>query len=285
MEVGLAANGEQATLWNGTAGQAWVEAQATLDRMFEPFADVLIEPVSARVHRVLDIGCGAGATTLAAARLLGAGARCVGIDISQPLVDAARARAEREGAPASFIRADAQTHGFEPASFDLLISRFGVMFFDDPVGAFANLRSAARDGAELRFVSWRSPAENPFMTAAERAAAPFLPEMPVRQPDAPGQFAFADRRRVTAVLEKGGWGGIDMRPIDVACTLPAEELARYFTRLGPLGRVLQDVDVSTRGRIIEAVRSAFDPYVHGAEVRFVAACWLAIARAAAPHRT
>jgi SAM-dependent methyltransferase len=279
MDIERSPNSEQATLWNGTGGQAWVEAQATLDRMFEPFAQRLMEPLSAgAAARVLDIGCGAGGTTMAAARLLGPGGRCVGIDISQALVDAARTRAERQGSAASFIRADAQTHAFEPAAFDLLISRFGVMFFDDSVGAFANLRRAASRGAEFRFVAWRSPAENPFMTAAERSAAPFLPEMPPRKPDAPGQFAFADRRRVVALLEQGGWGEVDVQAIDVVCALPKMELERYFTRLGPVGRILQDTDERTRARVIDAVRSAFDPYVQAAEVRFTAACWLASAR-------
>jgi SAM-dependent methyltransferase len=191
----------------------------------------------------------------------------------------ARARAEREGTPASFIRADAQTHAFEPASFDMISSRFGVMFFTDPVRAFANLRRAARNGAALRFVAFRSAAENPFMTTAERAAAPLLPNLPARRPDAPGQFAFADRRRVLSILEESGWAEIDIRPIDIACTLPEKELMRYASRLGPVGLMLQEADDLTRTQVIETVRAAFGPYVHGPEVRFIAACWLVSARA------
>lgn len=271
---------EQTALWNGRAGRAWVDAQQVLDRMFKPFEDRLAEAVrAAAAHRVLDVGCGTGSTTLAVARLLGAEGRCTGIDISEPMIAAAQTRAEREGTPARFVRADAQTHAFEPASFDMVISRFGVMFFDDPASAFANLRRAARDGAELRFVAWRSAAENPFMTTAERAAAPLLPNLPARRPDAPGQFAFADRQRVRAILEEGGWGEIDIRPIDVPCALPEKELVGYLTRLGPVGLVLQEADERTRTRIVETVRAAFDPYVHGDEVRFTAACWMVGARA------
>jgi SAM-dependent methyltransferase len=271
---------EQTKLWNGLAGHAWVEAQELLDQMFKPFEDLLVEAVSAGAgRRVLDVGCGTGSTTLAAARRLGAQGRCIGIDISDPMITAAQARAEREGTPAGFIRADAQTHAFEPASFDMIISRFGVMFFDDPVRAFANLRRASADDAELRFIAWRSPSENPFMTTAERAAAPLLPNIPARRPDAPGQFAFADPRRVHRILEESGWGGIDIRPIDVACTLPEKELVRYLTRLGPLGLILHEADDRTRTQVIETVRAAFDPYVHGAEVRFTAACWRVSARA------
>jgi SAM-dependent methyltransferase len=270
---------EQTRVWNGPAGRAWVEAQEVLDSLFKPFEDLLVEAVSAEAGgRALDVGCGTGATTLAAARRLGAKGLCTGIDLSEPMIAAARARAEREGTPATFIRANAQSHAFEPASFDLIISRFGVMFFDDPVRAFANLRHAARRDAELRFVTWRSPAENPFMTTAERTAAPLLPNLPVRPPDAPGQFAFADRSRVHSILEQSGWANIELQPIDVACTLPEKELVRYLTRIGPVGMFLQAADEQTRTQVIKTVRAAFEPFVHGAEVRFIAACWRVTAR-------
>jgi len=237
------ASSEQEQLWNGPSGRVWVEAQALLDQTFRPFEDLLVEAALARSpRRVLDIGCGTGATTLALARRLGAHARCVGLDISDPMLALARERAAREGSQAEFIRADAQTYRFEPASFDLIVSRFGVMFFDDPVAAFANLRRAATGDATLRLVAWRSAADNPFMTAAERAAAPLLPNLPTRNPDGPGQFAFADAARVRAIFDQSGWTGIDIQPIDVECAFPARELDSYLTRLGPVGRVLQDGD-------------------------------------------
>ncbi len=280
MDITHQTDDEQATLWNGPAGRAWVEAQALLDRMFKPFEDLLVEAVSVGVgDQVLDVGCGTGSTTLAITRLLGTKGRCIGIDISDPMIAAARARAERESTLASFIRANAQSYAFEPASFDMIISRFGVMFFNDAVQAFANLRRAARQAAKLRFVAWRSATENPFMTAAERAAAPLLPNLPARHPDAPGQFAFADQCRIYRILEESGWTEIDIRPIDVACTLPEKALVHYLTQLGPVGRLLQEADDRTRTQVIETVRAAFDPYVHGTEVRFTAACWMVSARA------
>src|SRR5215475_6177419 len=179
MDVTRETDDEQRRLWNGPAGRAWVDAQELLDRLLKPFEDVLVEAVSDHGgRRVLDVGCGTGGTTLAVARRLGANARCTGIDISHQMIAAARSRAEREGTPASFIAADAQIHRFEPASFDTIMSRFGVMFFTDSVRAFANLRRAASEGAALRFVAFRSAAENSFMTTAERAAAPLLPKLP-----------------------------------------------------------------------------------------------------------
>lgn len=270
----------QAALWNGAAGRAWVEAQDVLDRMFKPFEDLLATAAStASGGRVLDVGCGTGGTTLAIAQHLGEGGHCTGIDISEPMIAAARVRAESEPAPASFILADAQDHAFEPASIDMIVSRFGVMFFEDPVRAFANLRHAVKDDGELRFIAWRSPAENPFMTTAERAAAPLLPKLPARRPDAPGQFALADAQRVQTILDNSGWSGIDIQPIDVSCTLPEQELIPYLSRLGPVGRMLQEVDEGSRGQVIETVRAAFDPYVKGSAVHFFAACWMVSARA------
>jgi len=281
MNVVRQANDEQAMLWNGVAGLAWVETQALLDRVLEPFEKLLSEAVAAKAPtRLLDVGCGTGATTLAAARRIGPHGRCVGIDISQPMIETARTRARSENASAEFVCADAQTNPFDRASVDMIISRFGVMFFDDPVAAFANLRHAATDDAELRFFVYRSPAENPFMLTAERAAAPLLPAMPPRDPDAPGQFAFADPRRVERILADAGWTEVDVRPVDVACSFPLGELVRWFTQLGPLGRILHEADERTRTRVVETVRAAFDPYVHGDEVRFDAACWQVVARPA-----
>lgn len=268
---------EQETLWNGVAGRGWVEAQALTDQLFKPVEDLLVEAVPAAGGSLLDVGCGTGSTTVAALQRMGAQGRATGIDISDPMLAAAKTRAEREGVTASFIRADAQSYAFEPASFDLIISRFGVMFFDDPVRAFANLRGAVRSGGGLRFIAWRSAGENPFMTTAERAAAPVL-ELPPRKTDGPGQFAFGDRSRVREILETSGWKEIGIRPVDVTCGMAEREMEGYLCRLGAVGRALQEADEETRTRVLAVVRPAFDPYVRDAEVRFTAACWMASAR-------
>ncbi|WP_321811240.1 MULTISPECIES: class I SAM-dependent methyltransferase [unclassified Burkholderia] len=274
------ANEAQSALWNGPSGLAWVDEQRSLDRMFEPFETLLADAAAAASARsVLDVGCGTGAVTLAIARRLGTHAHCTGVDISARMIAAARARAERAGLGAGFVHADAQTHAFAPGRFDLIVSRFGVMFFDDPVRAFANLRQAARANAQLRFVAWRGAADNPFMTTAERVAATLLPDLPARQPGAPGQFAFGDRQRIASVLSDSGWADIAIEPIDQACALPEAALNDYIARLGPVGLALQDADDATRRRVVETVRAAFEPYVQGADVRFDAACWLVTARA------
>lgn len=271
---------ERTAIWNGDAGRAWVELQQLVEHMFKPIEAVLVQQILSDDNQtVLDVGCGTGSTSLAVSRQLGTKGHCLGIDISEQMIAAARASAAREGLSTSFICEDAQRYAFEPASFDRIISRFGVMFFDDFVGAFKNLRYAARENAELRFIAWRSPEENPFMTTAERAAKVLLPHIPARQPDEPGQFAFARQERVFDILQQSGWAQINIEALDVPCSFPEEELVHYLTRMGPLGRILQQEDEQTRKKVIETVRVAFDRYVHGGDVRFIAACWKVSARA------
>jgi SAM-dependent methyltransferase len=274
-------NRDEAARWNEVSGPIWVEMQDVLNRMFAPFEAQLIEEAFPREGgRVLDIGCGAGATTLAMARRLGPTGICLGVDISAPLVAAAKARAAAEGlVSAAFVQADAQIYPFEPASFDAVISRFGVMFFDDSEAAFANIRRAARHGAKLTFVAWRSPAENPFMTTGSRAAAPLLANLPAPNPEAPGQFAFANADKVRRILDASGYNDIEVRPIDVPSSVAENDLLAYATKLGPVGMALRDADERTRARTAEALRVAFVPYIENGAARYTAACWLVSARA------
>jgi SAM-dependent methyltransferase len=274
------ANLDQAELWNDTAGRNWVEMQSVLDDVLAPFETLLIEhALNDGTRHLLDIGCGSGSTTLAAARRLGKGGSSLGADISAPLIEAARKRALQEGLDnASFVQADAQTHAFEAGRFDAAISRFGVMFFDDPVAAFANIRRGMRSGGLLAFVAWRSPEENPFMTTAARAAAPYLPSLPKPDPNGPGQFGFADPDRVRRILEASGWQGIDLQPIDVTESLSETNLSAYVTKMGPVTLALRDVDEQTRVKVNGIVRAAFNPFIRDGMARFNMACWLVKAR-------
>lgn len=270
-----AANSDQSAKWNAQAGRSWAELSDMLDRVLAPFVPLLlkeIEPVAG--GPILDVGCGAGAVTLAVAERGGSG---LGVDISAPLIEAARARARRLGlATAEFVRADAQTHRFPPQSFDALLSRFGVMFFADPVAAFRNLRSAVRPGGTLAFLAWRAAAENHFMTAAERAAADVVP-LPGRVENGPGQFGFADSDHVRAILAEGGWQDVAIRPVDVKCSLPEDDLRLYARRMGPVGDLLPALDSATRSEVERRVDAAFEPYLHDGEARFTAACWMVTA--------
>ena len=274
-------NTQQAALWNDASGKAWVEMQPILDGVLAPFESLVVDAgYPGKGGTVLDIGCGAGATTLAMARRVGNDGRCVGLDISQPLVALATRRARvEEVANASFEVGDAQAYAFESGRFDAVVSRFGVMFFDDPVVAFCNIRQAARRGGKLAFVAWRSPRENDFMTTAGRAAAPFLPQAPVPDPEAPGQFAFADGTRVRRILERSGWSSIKVEQADVPCQITESHLMTYVTRLGPVGAALREVDQATAEKITAALPAAFKPFVADGKAHFIAACWLVTALA------
>lgn len=225
----------------------------------------------ARPRRVLDVGCGTGATTLALAAMAepldagGAFGDCLGIDLSAPMLALARARADQRGLPAArFVRADAQTHGFGPARFELIQSRFGVMFFDDPLAAFANLRRAAAPGARLRFVAWRPADENPFMrpppSARPRGCCPGCPRA---IQTGRGSSRSAIPSRMIGILRGAGWERIEIAPLDAACTLPERDLVTYALRLGPVGLRLREADAPTRARVIETVCTAFTPFLDG----------------------
>lgn len=281
MPPSQASNHQQAELWNVTNGPVWVELQAVLDRMLAPLEARLTQlAFPGEGARVLDIGCGAGATTLAMAQRLGPSGLSLGVDISGPLIDAAKAQAAARGLDqAAFICADAQTHAFEAEAFDSVISRFGVMFFDDPVAAFENIRRAAAPGAGLAFVAWRSPAENPFMTTPARALAPMLPPQPMPDPNAPGQFGFADAERVRRVLAQSGWREVEIERLDAPCVVAAEDLMAYAMNMGPTGAALRQADRALRERAETTVRSALQPFMDGEVARSTAACWWVTAKA------
>lgn len=268
---------DQNTLWNGPAGENWVAQQTLLDGLFQPMADALRDELPAAVTELLDIGCGTGASTLTAATMR-PDAHCTGVDISAPMLALARQRAAAIGRDIDFIVADAQRHDFAAARYDWIQSRFGVMFFEDTQAAFANLHRAARAGAGLRFIAWRSAQDNPFMTAAERALADQL-VLPARAPGAPGQFAFADGERVRRLLQSAGWQDVDVSPLDLTCFLTRDALASYVGQLGPVGLALRALPAEPADALLQQALAAFAPFIEGDRVRVETACWMIRARA------
>ena len=200
-------NADQIAYWNGPAGQRWAQRQAAQDIVLGPVADLVIDRAKLKPgERVIDIGCGSGATTIAFAREVAPSGHVLGVDISGPMLERARQSAPKD-LPIDFVLADATVYPFEPASFDVLASRFGVMFFADPALSFANMRKALRPSGRLAFACWREPRENPFFMAPLAAAYKHVPKLPQQGPEDPGPFAFASEARVRRILGEAGFTG------------------------------------------------------------------------------
>jgi SAM-dependent methyltransferase len=277
-------NRDQADHWNddGVIRQ-WVTHQERYDTMLAPFADMLITQAAlASGDRVLDVGCGCGATTIAAARAVRLGL-AHGVDLSAAMLERARSDAATAGlANISFKLADAQVNLFAADSFDVVISRFGIMFFADPVAAFANIRSATRRGGRVVFVCWQALTANPWLLVPGSALATVVPLPDPGPPDSPGMFAFGDPDRIRDVLSAAGWLRVSVTerhlPILVGGAGTLDE-AVEFLRNGTLGRsALAGVGPSIEARALNAVRTALAPHADRDGVRLEAGVWLVTAQ-------
>jgi len=272
------ANAQQVEYWNEAAGPTWAELQPALDRQLQPLGRrAMAELDLGPGKRVLDIGCGAGETSLA---LAAAGAEVTGVDISRPLLEIARRRtAGRDGL--AFIEADAQTYAFAPGGFDAVFSRFGVMFFADPPAAFANIRKGVKPGGRLAFVCWRTMLENPVISLAMQAALPHLdvPPPPSPEPGAPGPFAFADPERVKSILGAAGFKDVAVTPHDEAVGPgDLDTTLGLALRVGPLGALLRE-NPGQRDAALAAVRAALAPHDGPDGVKLASATWIVTATA------
>src|SRR5258708_1201282 len=216
MPTGHAQNADQIAYWNGPGGQRWADRQAAQDTVLQPVADILIDRAKPQAgERVIDVGCGSGATTIAFAQKIRPSGHAFGIDISGPMLERARRSAPKD-LPVDFGGGDGTVYRCDPSSFDLLASRFGVMFFADPVLSFSNMRRALRPSGRLAFACWREPRENPFFMAPLQAVYKHAPKLPAQGPEDPGPFAFASQARVHRILGAAGFTGIEMEPCNLS---------------------------------------------------------------------
>ena len=275
-------NAKQRDEWNDTTGRRWLERHARIDQQIAPFGRRAMDRADIRVgDRILDVGCGCGETTIDLARRAGDAGFAMGIDISTILVEAARKLAQKSGvANVRFEAADAQTHRFPTGNFDLVFSRFGIMFFDDPEAAFRNLRSALKPGGRLAFVCWPAPQENLFVTIPKTAAARHITLPASSEPNAPGPFAFGDSDRVRQILTRSGFSAIDVdRGSEKVGGGSLDETTEMLLQLGPLGDLLDSLDAGTRQAIRADIQSGLRPFETAGRVRFDAIAWLVTARA------
>jgi SAM-dependent methyltransferase len=274
-------NTDQAEHWNsGEDLTHWITNQARYDRMNEPFSALILAAAELRPgQNVLDVGCGCGATTLAAARVIAPG-QAVGLDLSGPMLARARADAEAAGLRnAVFQQGDAQVHPLEAARFDTVLSRFGTMFFADPVAAFANIRSATRPGGRLVFVCWQPLAAQQWLLVPGAALAEHVPPPAgFGSGDGPGMFAFSDPGRPREILAAAGWRDIEITGEHASILVGGGgsiEDAVEFMRTGSMGRtMLAGADADTADRAVASVRAALAPYADADGVRMDAGVWL-----------
>lgn len=260
------ANPAQAEYWNSARGEQWVTHQAALDaRLVAVSRGLFARAAVGRGERIVDVGCGTGATTLEAAEQVGPRGAVLAIDISEALLALARRRSAACGhGQVRYLRGDAQSHRFEPAAHDLLISRFGVMFFSDPVAAFDNLRTALRPGGRLAFVCWAPLEQNPWLALPLAVGVRRLGPPEPQPPRAPGPLAFSESGYVEEILAAAGFAGITIEtaPVRLHGAATAAEEAEFACLLGPLARLIdaRQPDQPTRALIIEEVATSFGPY-------------------------
>ena len=274
-------NAEQIRWWNEQSGPRWVASEAVLDAQIAPLGLAAMERARiAAGERVLDVGCGCGQTTLQLAERIGPRGSVTGIDVSTPMLERARARAVERGlAHTRFLNADAQTTAIGTAAFDLIFSRFGVMFFADPTAAFANLRASLAPGGRVVFVCWQELMRNPWMRVPLLAAAPHLPPLTPPAAGAPGPFAFADPARVRGILEAAGFADVAIDPCESELAVGGvggnlEQAVELVMQLGPLAAALREADADLRLRVAASVREAIAPYATPAGVKLGSAAWI-----------
>jgi SAM-dependent methyltransferase len=271
-------NADQAAYWNGPAGHHWSDRQQIQDLVLAPVSRILIERAGIAPNaRVIDVGCGCGATTIEVGKQLGPPGHVLGLDISAPMLARARELAPKD-APIEFTLADATVHKFEPASFDLLISRFGVMFFADPVASFSNLRTALTRGGRVVFACWREPRQNPWLMVPLKAAYKYVPKLPQMDPHDPGPFAFAQEDWVHHILTSAGFSSVAMEAhdveLDIAVGRGLEAAIEGALEIGPASRAIEGQPEHLRQAAIASIREALQPLVTDGKVPLGGSIWI-----------
>jgi len=271
-------NQSEIEIWNGAVGERWATLQELLDRHIRVFGlDVLAVADLRTGERVLDVGAGCADMTIDAAKRVGPAGHVVGVDVSRPML--ARGRERASGlANLELIEHDAST--FVPdAPFDVVLSRFGVMFFDEPALAFTNIRSAAKPGARLAFACWQELGKNPWAAVPLEAVLRVVAAKPASAPDAPGPFAFADPARIRDVLANAGWSNVAIAPASHLVPLGAtlEDAVEFSSRSGPAARAVREADAAQQPAVLAAIREALAP--HGPSVALQGAAWIVTATA------
>jgi len=278
-------NAQMIEYWNDHAGPSWVRFHKKLDGQIGGIGRIAMDRAGIKAgQRVLDIGCGCGDSSLELARRVSPEGGVCGIDISAPMLDLAEQRATLEPTlKLEFQRRDAQTADFSGALFAHVFSRFGVMFFDEPVSAFGNIRNALPADGRLTFICWRPLEQNPWMGVPLGVAHEFVAPPEASPLGAPGPFALADEERTKQILTDAGYADVSLEALDEPLYLSgpgtAADAAAHATKMGPVARVLVDSDESIVHCVEAALVETLTPYYDGTGVRMNSACWIVSASA------
>ena len=269
-------NEDQKEYWNDSAGEQWVAEQVVMDAMLVKVTEALMASAAPKSgERVLDIGCGTGETSVIAAE---AGAQVTGVDVSEPMLALAQKRLGDRG---ETILADASEYRDENG-FDLIMSRFGVMFFDDPEGAFSNINANLKLGGRMCLACWRAPQENDWVILPMMAVKPFMPETPEQDLHAPGPFALADPERLNGILEAAGFNDIKIEPVDIEMVLAdgggVDQSLHFLTKIGPTAKAMTEMDDATKAKMHAALREVLLPYDVNGRVALKGAIWIVQAK-------
>jgi SAM-dependent methyltransferase len=273
----------QRAFWNSEATRRWVTEQARIDRLMAEVTDAALAAAAPKPgENVLDIGCGTGTTTLRLVEAVQPTGNVLGVDISEQQLGLARQRIAAAGARnVQLVLDDAATHGFPAETFDLVVTRFGVMFFADPAAAFSNIRRGMKPGGRLLLAVFRSGPENPWATAAVAAIRHLVPPPPVLGPDDPGQFSWSDPARIKRILNGGGFKDVVLTPLDLSFHLgvDAAGAAEFATFIGQSARLLQGQPDETVRAARTALQDLFKKHEGPNGVSLPGALWLVSARA------
>ena len=274
------ANAEMAKVWDGDEGEQWTEDADRYDAVVVPYSRHLM--AAARIStsdRVLDIGCGTGESTRQAARAAASGS-ALGVDLSARMLKRAEERSRDEGiANIAFLQADAQVHRFDESAFDIVISRFGAMFFGDPVAAFRNIATAMRPGGRLVLLSWQELTKNEWVASFRDALAAGR-TLPTPPSGAPGPFGLADAGGVQHILGEAGLDDVALVALDepIRFGSNAGDAWPFVVGMGMVKGLTEGLDADTKTRALDQLRRVLEEHDSAAGVTFASSAWLITAR-------
>ena len=271
-------NQDQKEFWNEKKGKIWISLEKNIEKMLGPLGDHAINTLKPKVgEKILDVGCGTGSTSLKLSKLVGKEGLITGIDISEPILGFAKKQANvKRIKNIKFVLADAQNFQFSENNYDAVFSRFGIMFFEDPITAFKNIRKSLKDKGRLTFICWCSREENDWINLSSNIASQFLELPPKANPKDPGPFALEDHRYIEEILINSGWKNIVIKnhgeKIIVGETLDSS--AEFLSRMGPMSVPFENANEQTKEKVISALKECYSKYLTPKGVEFHFSSWI-----------